>query len=321
VRQAALWLVLGFVAIELYQFKFAYLFDRSDAIGAEQLHIVQPSPMPFSHRRQLDLHQARAEGQSRLVATIAFNRLLRRRFEGEGPNGAQYWTNNAFWFVDEVNSTLQADSWLAPLDRFARMFRVGEAVDFPVGHSTAARLAGLRADKIRFFAHAYVVGSETELASVLTDSSYKGDLLFVSSPANAKQSTSALPWRSQESLSADDSRHLPYHVERFDANNLVVRVSNTETTPVWMFYSDVWHPWWQATVNDAPVSVYQANVAYKAVQIEPGENIVRFRFNSGLLSALMALGAANAGLWLVAVGAMMVGLLRSPQNVKNLSRS
>jgi hypothetical protein len=312
VRQAALWLVLGFVAIDLYEFKFAYLFDRSDAIGAEQLHVVQPSPTPFSSRRLLDLHQARTEGHSRLVATIAFNRLLRRWFEGKGPNGAQYWTNNAFWFVDEVSSTLQADSWLAPLDRFAHMFRVGKGVDFPVEHATAARLAGLREDKIRFFAHAYVAGSETELASVLTDSMYKGDLLFVSPPASARQSTEAVPWRSQESLSADDSRRLPYHVERFDANNLVVSVSNTETAPVWMFYSDVWHPWWHATVNGTPVPVYQANVAYKAVQIEPGENIVHFRFNSKFLSVLTALGAANAGLWLIAVSAMMVGLLRTP---------
>ena len=312
VRQAALWVVLGFVAIDLYQFKFAYLFDRSDAISTEHFHAVRPSPMPFPRRRLLDLHQARAEGHTRLVATIAFNRLLQRRLNGERPNGAQYWTNNAFWFTDEVNSTLQADSWLAPLDRLARMFRVGQGVDFPLEHSTAARLAGLRADKIRFFGHAYLVDTETELASVLTDSSYKGDLLFVSPQVNARQSTSAALWRSQAPLSADDSRHLQYQVERFDANNLVVRVFNPEPTPAWMFYSDVWHPWWHATVNGTPVPVYRANVAYKAVQIEPGENAVHFRFNSRFLSVLTAVGAANAGLWLIAVGAMMVGLLRNP---------
>jgi hypothetical protein len=312
VRQVTLWMVLGFVATDLYQFKFAYLFDRSDAIGADQVHVVKPSPMPFTPRRALDLNEARAEGQTRLVSTIAFNRLLRRRFETGAPNGAQYWTNNAFWFVDEVGSTLQADSWLAPLDRLARVFGRGTGVEFPVEHSTAAKLAGLRTDKIRFFAHAYSVESETELASVLTDGSYGGDLLFVSVPADASQRSAAVPWRSQQSLSVDDSRHLPYRVERFDANNLVVSVSNPETAPVWMFYSDVWHPWWRATVNGTPVPVHQANIAYKAVQIGAGENIVHFRFHSRSLSLLSLLGAVNAGIWLIAVGAMMVGLSTKP---------
>jgi hypothetical protein len=287
------------------------LFDRSDGIGPEQRYLVHSSAMPYPDRRVWDLHEARAAGQSRLLATIGFNRLLQRLFEGKGQYGTQYWTSNAFWFVDEVNTTFQADSWLAPLDEFARMFRRVKGVDFPGERDTAARLAGVRADKIRFFAHAYSVPAPADLKPVLTDSTYKGDLLFVSSPEGTGQQTMPVPWRSQQSLSADDSRHLEYRVQRFDANNLIVSVSNTEPTPVWMFYADVWHPWWRATINGAPASVYRANVAYKAVRIEPGENVVHFQFKSERLAALAALGAVNAGFWLIAVAAMMVGLLRS----------
>jgi hypothetical protein len=312
VRQAMLWIVLAFIAADLYQFKFSYLFDRSDGVGSDQLFLIAPSRMPFSPRRVLDAHQARAEGQSRLVGTIGFNRLLRRRFEGGGQNGAQYWTNNAFWFVDEVNNTFQADSWLAPLDQFARMFRDVAGADFPVEREAAAKLAGMGADKIRFFAHAYSVPSSADLAPLLTDGAYKGDLLFVSSQETASQQAMTVPWRRQQPLSADDSRFLPYHVERFDANNLIVKVSNTEPTGLWMFYSDVWHPSWRATVNGRPVSVHRANVAYKAVPIEPGENVVHFHFGSDLLSALAALGAINAALWLIGVSAMMARVLRSP---------
>ena len=310
-RDMALCAVLAFVAIDLYEFKFAYLFDRSDAIGPEQQYVVKPSPLTYPRRRALNLDESRADPQSRLAATVAFNHLLQRHFEGSGKSGSQYWTSNAFWFIDEVNTTLQADSWLAPLDRFARMFRAGSGVDFPVERDTAAKLAGLRADKIRFFAHAYSIASPTELAAMLTDASYQGDLLFVTPlPTTGDQAVSV--WRSQQPLSMDDSLQLRYRVERFDANNLVVAVSNSESTPAWMFYSDVWHPWWGATVNGASAPVYRANAAYKAIRIEPGENLVHFRFHSGLLTALTTLGAVNAGCWLIAVAAMMLNVVKLP---------
>ena len=91
-------------------------------------------------------------------------------------------------------------------------------------------------------------------------------------------------------------------------------MSNIEPTPVWMFYSDVWHPWWGATVNGVATTVYRANVAYKAVRLEPGENVVHFRFQSRLMAVLSALAAVNAGVWLIGTGAMMVGMLRSDRS-------
>jgi hypothetical protein len=154
---------------------------------------------------------------------------------------------------------------------------------------------------------------------VLTDPSYQGDLLFVSAPAMAGETPTTIPWRWQQSLSADDTRELPYRVERFDANNLVVHVSNTLATPVWLFYSDVWHPWWRATINESPAPVYRANVAYKAVRIQPGENVVHLRFHSEVLAALMALGAVNAGFWLITVGTMLVGAATSSFRTTDVS--
>jgi len=317
VRDAVSYAVLAFVAIDLYQFKFSYLFDRSDGIGPAQFHVVEPSPMPYSYRRVSGLQHAEGVARSRLTDTIAFNHLLRRRLEGQH-YGSHYWTSNALWFVDEVNTTFQADSWLAPLDQLARTFRRGTGVDFPVESETAVKLAGMRADKIRFFAHAYIVPSLADLAPVLTNPSYEGDLLFVSAPVPAGERSTTIPWRWQRSLSVDDSRQLPYRVERFDANNLVVSVSNTAPEPVWMSYSDVWHPWWRATINGSPAPVYRANVAYKAVRIEPGENVVHFRFHSAFLAALMTLGAVNAGFWLIAVSAMLVSTATSFFRTTNL---
>ena len=65
-----------------------------------------------------------------------------------------------------------------------------------------------------------------------------------------------------------------------------------------------------ATVNGVATTVYRANVAYKAVRLEPGENVVHFRFQSRLMSVLSALAAVNAGVWLIGTGVMMVGMLK-----------
>jgi len=78
--------------------------------------------------------------------------------------------------------------------------------------------------------------------------------------------------------------HLPYQVLKFDANHLEVATNNNASQAAWLFYSDVWHPLWRATVNGKNTPVFKANLAYKAVKIEPGPNKVHFYFKSRLMS-------------------------------------
>ena len=47
----------------------------------------------------------------------------------------------------------------------------------------------------------------------------------------------------------------------------------------WLVLYDVWHPWWRATVDDAPVSILRANVMFRAVEIPEGAHQVRFHFH------------------------------------------
>ena len=92
-----------------------------------------------------------------------------------------------------------------------------------------------------------------------------------------------------------------HEVEKFDANNLVVRATNPGPSPAWMSYADVWHPSWQATVNGKPVPVHRANVAYKAIRLEPGANVAHFRFGSRWFAWVTLLFAINAAFWIGAV--------------------
>jgi hypothetical protein len=260
----------------------------------------------------------------RASATIGFNQALWRQFQGRSSFGAQYWSNNAFWFTDEAGATFRTDSWLKPLDQLMRMFS-GTAIDdtrmppagwlfgtvrFPLDHVAARKASGVEEDKIRFFVRAYHVEAADDLVPLMTDPSYGGDLLFLVAPRDSGRGPMSEPWSSQVALTADDSQALPYEVKRFDGNNLVVEVVNPLATAVWMSYADVWHPLWTATVNGRPAPVYRASMAYKAVALDGGPNTVHFEFGSPLFAVLSMVVSANSAFWLCAVGWMIADLCR-----------
>ncbi len=43
--------------------------------------------------------------------------------------------------------------------------------------------------------------------------------------------------------------------------------------------TDVWHPWWRATVDGKAAEILRANVMFRAVAIPPGDHVVRFTFH------------------------------------------
>ena len=45
-----------------------------------------------------------------------------------------------------------------------------------------------------------------------------------------------------------------------------------------MVLNDIWHPWWFAEVNGEPAPVVRANVLFRAVRVEAGQQRVRFTF-------------------------------------------
>ncbi len=322
-RLAALGAVLLFVTADVYRFKFDHLFRRSDAIGPAARFVTRPSPMTFPETRA-DL-TGTILNSPRMQATLGFNRLLLSYIQGRSARGTQYWTNHVFLFTDEAGSSFRMDSWLRPLDQLMRM-NWDVAIDskatlptwvdlgrleFPAKHAGTANIAGVAADKLRFFTQAYAVASAADLVPLMTDDSYRGNLLLVLPADTPNGAASPQPWTSQRPLGADESRRFRHELLRFDANTVAVRVVNSEAATAWMSYADVWHPSWRATVNGRPVPVYRANMAYKAVPLEPGENLVEFRFGSRLFSVLAALAALNAAVWLGAVAWMIRNLLRA----------
>jgi hypothetical protein len=299
-----------FAAADVYYFKFDYLLLRSDVVPRPARAVLRPSAMSFPERRDLELRAALLTS-GRLRATLTFNQVMRDSLQGRPARGTQYWTNHVFLFTDEAGSSFRMDSWLRPLDQLMRMYwrapleaaglppgiDLGD-LEFPIGRPGAGEIAGINADKIRFFGAAYAADAPGDLVPLMTDPSFAGNLLFVLPGGDDRR---AAPWRAQQPLSADDSRRLAYEVIRFDANSLAVRAANPDASARWMTYADVWHPSWKATVNGKPVPVYRANIAYKAIPIEAGENLIELRFGSRLFAVLTAIVSATAMCWLAGV--------------------
>jgi hypothetical protein len=68
--------------------------------------------------------------------------------------------------------------------------------------------------------------------------------------------------------------------EAYGDSHLRLRVVNPSQQTAWLLITDTWYPGWQATVNRKPVPVLQANGAFRAIPIPPGEAVVKMQFQS-----------------------------------------
>lgn len=60
--------------------------------------------------------------------------------------------------------------------------------------------------------------------------------------------------------------------------NTEVVVETETAAPAFLLLTDVWHPWWRATIDGAPTEILKADVLFRAVPLPPGRHRVRFMF-------------------------------------------
>jgi hypothetical protein len=200
----------------------------------------------------------------------------------------------------------QVTHWEGPFDRLLRTYRHGIDPEgkrpdaswverrpfFPVSVPAYDKLTGVTEDKLQVFGAAYRGADDRETGDVLNRPGFGGDLLLLASDADVPALEHAKP-------AASDRLAAVPEVLEARANRVRVRVEMPQEG--WLYYADAWHPQWTATVNGAPAKVERAWIAYKAVKVGRGANVVEFRFRSPeRVLAFRWMGAFAAG-WIVAV--------------------
>ncbi len=297
---------------DIYGYKFSEMSYTTIPLNDKLYKMAEFQTIPYAKRRDVSFWENNPRADLLKALTIR-------------EEGSTYWSANAFLFKDELSNPFRTDHWLKPLNDYltahwkqfyyhymseysfnshpdikaARHFFDGYRLNFPQMHPATIKISGATEDKIQFFSRADIVSPPDNIAAKITNSSYKGDIIFLSPLENSEKINSADSAYSAENyLSLNKRLRLPYQVLQFDSNNIEIEANVNTAESAWLLYSDIWHPLWRATVNGKDTPVYQANLAYKAVKLEPGLNKVHFCFKSKLIFALYFIFGLNALCWL-----------------------
>jgi hypothetical protein len=276
-----------FQALDIYSFKMDLSHRRTVQLTPGQYDITRLQAVPYSARRQ----------------SVDFRTHPRAKNvpQNDYPYGETYWTVDLLAFLDQPSSSGRTDHWPLPLDDFLRTYsgetiramgrtsayRQDQSFAFPFQEPNALKLAGVTEDKIQFFSRAHFVETDQRISEMMASKNFNGDILLLSGASDGEEAVS---------LVANERTQRDYDVVQYDANNIKILVKGAAQGD-WLYYADCWHPFWSGTVNGKNSVISKANLAYKAVQLEQGDNVVHFRFHSSRLAFFMGVIEWNAVIW------------------------
>lgn len=306
--RTAVLLLLGILAADLGIYHVREMTRRTARLEGDAAGVLAWAPLRFHPRRSMN--EDPSSGRY-----VFFNDTVKKR-------SAHYWTIDAFLQLDRPGTRLRTDHWLRGFHEYLQALNgvpVGDpqrpvwlrdkdnSLRFPEDRPAAAQISALTDDKFQFFKTAYRTDKET-LSAVLGDPTFAGNLLFLFTDTGKGGPPPAAPWHNQRALHASDQVGVDFNVDRFTGNTVAVTVRNPLPDPVWMFYSDTWHPGWQGRIDGQPVPVYRAQLGYKAVAVPPGEHRVALRFFSPAAEAVLRAVGVNCLLWILWLGAAVCAL-------------
>jgi hypothetical protein len=150
-----------------------------------------------------------------------------------------------------------------------------------------------------------IVDSLEAVASIIKKPDYRGDTLILYDPTQTSAAKTTIQPPANKGLGYPPLQD--YKILSFSPNQLKLELHLGMNQPrQWLIYSDVWHPFWQAWVNGKPAKIYRANLAYKAVQLDAGNNTVEFKISApNITAAYFGLGAYSIAA--IAIIILMLG--------------
>ncbi len=304
------WLIpaaLTIALLDLYSYKLDYFWQCTDVAKGSEL--VAYRPLPFVEQRVAGLDQ----GSPSFLELKHLSRLL------NSPSPAI----NTFIFADEASSTYRIDYWLEPLNLLLRTYAhlplrqdnapsvdsVG-SLKFVLTNPSASKVAGIKPGRIQCFDSAWDADTDQTASNWLDGPHFTGDSLILQKQAGAMADASveAAPGNIND-LATSHRLSLAYQVRSCDANNLELGIANTSDKKAWLLYCDVWDDGWSAWVNGRSVPVRRADLAYKAVLLEPGDNGVDFGYSGPELGPWSSVFSSDAAMWIIFVLGTVISVL------------
>lgn len=174
---------------------------------------------------------------------------------------------------------------------------------------------GCDSPKLQLVQDVVFSNSSEETAQLLRNTQNPGKALVLNNvPHNIQSKWLSSPRR-------DIREDATIQVIDFRANGISMEASLPEGTGAWLYYMDAWHSGWKATVNNVPVPVAQANLAFKAIPLEGGLNKVEFFYDAGMggIGALVVCFAAIIFASVI-LASVVFGVLFAHDSRKDLDR-
>ncbi len=206
-------------------------------------------------------------------------------------NRLLYWTNDSFLFRDVLAHESRTDYWLKPFDGFMRYFWDEDK------NSLLYRPANLN-----YLKH---VNFPSHKSKAMQWAGFSQDKI---------QFFPSLPQFGQE----DTRMPLQYEIDGFSANHLSLSLPDARHPAGWLYYADVWHPSWKALVDGKAVTVHQAVIAYKAIEVPKGAKQIHFNFYDPCMAMFQWFFSLNAVVWVV-LTLYLMGLCALPRKFPTLN--
>lgn len=267
---------------------------RLHELSSTELQLFRARPLPFCNQR----HDMPTDSQN-ILAFHLYHMCPPR------PVHATYTMAYNFLAFDPSSPQFRTDMFSKRADRLIRA-RGGYPKQSPDKQFLPANDHWLRV----------ALGCEKHKVRVITEPIFfQGtDQQLIDKIRNLSSDSESVILNAAPVTSADTSRtesptYFPAHVEvlHFSGNNLVCKTVVPAGKPAWLYYCDSWHPDWRCLINGLPAQVIEANYAFKAVRLPPGEATVRLAFDGGAclapayavaaLGFLFSLGCFTYGIW------------------------
>jgi len=275
----ALTLILIVHPLDAFSWKFRMGWLETFSASPAQRDLQRIAPAPPATRRSASIAASPRYGQF-------------HRSSGEipaplfAPRTSNSWPSDGYWLSEPVHSLEPPEYALQPWSRLEAALG-GTAGGDPWTRLPGSAIAGLHADKIQFFAKAHP-GSDAVVARHLSRPDARGETLWIEGDGDDRSPLAA----------EGDRLPLPYSVLASDPNRFQLRVE-APAGGAWLYRADVWDPIWSATVNGTPREIARAQIAYQALRIDAGVNVVDLRCGSPLRTLSFFLLGVNSLFWLL----------------------